>query len=171
MDRVSAAHALFYIYSRQRICQKSICEVIMMATDEFRPDVGKNLFAEHQTDLLQALRQLAGALGHNQFHTDLSQFFSDFMRGFWDPYEEVCIESKRQQEKTTMEIRAMENLLKVELSPDLFSLFSQYSGLVAKRNNTVLDYAFLVGYQCAFRLLLMGLSPVAEVFQREEEEL
>lgn len=143
----------------------------MMATDEFRPDVGKDLFAEHQDDLLQTLRQLADALGHDQANTDLAQFFSRFIRGFWDPYEEVCTVSIKQQEKTTEEIRALERHLKANLPPDLFSIFSRYGDLVASRNSNALDYAFLVGYQCAFRFLLMGLSPGAEVFQREEEEL
>jgi len=170
MDSVSAAHALF-IYPRQRICQKSICEVIMMATDEFRPDVGKTLFAEHQGNLLQALRQLADALGHDQANTNLAQFFSRFMRGFWDPYEEVCTASSKGQKKTTEKLRALEGLLKAKLSPDLFALVSQYGDLLASRNSAALDYAFLVGYQCAFRFLLMGLSPGTEVFQREEEEL
>ncbi len=142
-----------------------------MATEEFRPDVGKKLFAEHQSDLLQALGQLADALGHDHANTGLSQFFSRFMRGFWDPYEEVCTVSSKQQVKTTEEIRALEELLKANLPPDLFSLFSRYGDLLASRNSNALDYAFLVGYQCAFRFLLMGLSPGAEVFQREEEEL
>ncbi len=88
-----------------------------MATEEFRPDVGKKLFAEHQSDLLQALGQLADALGHDHANTGLSQFFSRFMRGFWDPYEEVCTVSSKQQVKTTEEIRALEGLLKAKLPP------------------------------------------------------
>lgn len=143
----------------------------MMVPEEFRPDVGNKLFAEHQTELLQALRQLADALGYGQDHSDMAQFFSDFMSGFWNPYDEVCTLSNQQQAKTTAEIRALEDLLKAKLSPDFFPLFSQYSDLLASRNSGALDYAFLVGYQCAFRFLLMGLLPGAEVFQREEEEL
>jgi len=166
---VSAVYALFYIYPAERSCPK-ISEVILMVSDEFRPDVGKRLFAEHQTELVQALRQLASVLGQDQTHAGLSRFFSNFMRGFWDPYEEVCTVSNRQQGKTTAEILELEKLLKDKLPPDLFSLFSRYGDLLTSRNSAALDYAFLVGYQSAFRFLLMGLSPGATVFQGEEND-
>ena len=56
------------------------------------------------------------------------------------------------------------------MTPDAQDMLGQYSDLLAARNSTGLDYAFLVGYQCAFRLLIMGLSPGTVNFLREEEQ-
>ena len=36
-----------------------------MVKEEFRPDVGKKIFSQHQTELEQGLQQMAHALGCN----------------------------------------------------------------------------------------------------------
>jgi len=48
--------------------------------------------------------------------------------------------------------------------------FGQYSDLLAARHTSALEYAFLVGYQCAFRFLMMGLCPATMDFLKEKKE-
>lgn len=137
-----------------------------MVTDEFRPDVGKKLFIQHQAELEHGLRQVASALGRDQEYQDPEDFFHDFISGFWDPYEEVCETGNRQQKAITAELRALAEQICHELSPDKRDLCERYNDLMAERNSTALDYAFLVGYQCAFRFLLLGVQPATGAFLR-----
>lgn len=141
-----------------------------MVTDEFRPDVGKALFLQHRAELEQGLRQVASALGKDQAFQNLEDFFHDFICGFWDPYEEVCSVGNRRQKALTEEIRTLERQISHELTPDQQKNLERYSDLTAERNSTALDYAFLVGYQCAFRFLLLGMLPATGAFLRGSEE-
>ena len=52
-------------------------------------DVGKNQFIQHQTELEDALRQLAKALGMEHMLTDSPHFFHEFMSYNWDPFEDL----------------------------------------------------------------------------------
>lgn len=141
-----------------------------MVSDEFKPDVGKKQVLRHQADLEHGLRQVAAALGPNQKYADLSDFFQDFIHGFWDPYEEVCEDGNQRQKDLTAQIRTLEERLFKMLTPENRSLVEQYNDLLAQRNGEALDYAFLVGYQCAFRFLMMGLLPAAQTFLQKEEK-
>lgn len=140
-----------------------------MVKDEFRPDVGKKLFTQHQAELEQGLQQLAYAMGSDQKFSRPAEFFQAFISGFWDPFQEACEAGNQQQKETTAKIRSLERQLLQGMTPETQGMFGQYSDLLAERNSTGLDYAFLVGYQCAFRLLMMGLSPGAMDFLREED--
>lgn len=137
-----------------------------MVTDEFRPDVGKRLFLQHRAELEQGLRQIASALGRDQEFQNPEDFFHDFISGFWDPYEEVCETGNKQQKAITEELRTLAKQICHALSPDKRDLCERYSDLMAERNSTALDYAFLVGYQCAFRFLLLGVLPAKGAFLR-----
>ena len=140
-----------------------------MVKDELRPDVGKSIFIQHQAELEQGLQQLAGALGYDQELTPPAEFFQAFS-GFWDPFQEACEAGNQRQKEITAKIRSLEKQLRQGMTPDAQDMLGQYSDLLAERNSTGLDYAFLVGYQCAFRLLIMGLSPGTVNFLREEEQ-
>lgn len=140
-----------------------------MEKDEFRPDVGKKLFFQHQAELEQGLRQMACALGRIPELPDDADFFRMFLNGLWDPYEEVCVTAHRQQKELSAKICALERKLLAEMTPETQDAFGKYNDLLSSRNSTALDYAFLVGYQCAFRFLIMGLSPAAMDFLQEEE--
>lgn len=63
----------------------------------------------------------------------------------------------------------MERQIGQELSTEKWKTFNRYSDLLAERNSAALDYAFFVGYQCAFRFLMLGLAPVTGDFLRGEE--
>lgn len=141
-----------------------------MVKDEFRPDVGKKIFSQHQAELEQGLRQMALALGCNPNLPHIADFFQAFIDGFWDPFQEICETSNKQQAELTARIRALENQLRQGMAPGTQDSFSQYSELLAARNTDALDYAFLVGYQCAFRFLLIGLCPGAMDFLKEGQQ-
>ena len=122
-----------------------------MVGDEFRPDVGKMLFTQHQAKLEQGLQQLACALGCDQKLPHPAEFFQAFISGFWDPFQEACEAGNQQQKEITAKIRSLERQLLQEMPPEAQDRFGQYSDSLAARHSTALDYAFLVGYQCAFR--------------------
>ena len=139
-----------------------------MVPDERRPDIGKKFFSQHQAELEQGLRQMAHALGIDTKFSSSADFFCNFMSGFWDPYEETCKEANRHQESLSKEIRALECQLREMIGLDVQPYFDRYSELLMARNSAALDYAFLVGYQCAFRFLMMGLFPETRTFLNEE---
>ena len=141
-----------------------------MVKDEFRPDVGRKLFTQHQAELEQGLQQLAYALGSSQKLSRPAEFFQAFISGFWDPFQEACETGNQQQKEITEKIRSLECQLRQGITPDMQNILGQYSDFLAARNSTGLDYAFLVGYQCAFRFLMMGLSPSAMDFLKEEDK-
>ena len=171
MDSIPTAHALFYIYPGRRMTAKNITdEVKNMVKDEFRSDVGKKFFAQHQAELEQGLQQLAHALGCNQNFPHSAEFFKAFIDGFWDPFQEACETGNQQQKEITQRIRSLEHQLRQSMTPDTQDILGQYSDLLAERHSTALDYAFLVGYQCAFRFLMMGLSPATMEFLQKEDE-
>lgn len=141
-----------------------------MVKDEFRPDVGKKLFTQHQTELEQGLQQMASALGLNQKFPISAEFFQAFIDGFWDPFQEVCEVSNQQQKETTAKIRSLEQQLLQEMGSETQDRFGQYGDLLAARHSSALDYAFLVGYQCAFRFLITGLCPATMDFLKEAKK-
>lgn len=138
-----------------------------MLENELKPDVGKKTFAQHLPELEQALRQMANALGADG-RTDISGFFWEFISGCWDPFEEVCEEIAQRQEGTTGEIRALGRTLRELTASEHRPLLEKYSGLLIDRNNTALDYAFLMGYQCAIRFILMGIIPASKFLKEQE---
>lgn len=171
MDGYPAAHALFYIYPRQWVSAKNkMNEVKKMVSDELRPDIGKKLFSQRQAELEQGLQQMAHALGTDTKLSSSADFFRDFINGFWDPYEGTYKEVNRRQESLTKQIRALESQLREMIGPNTHPIFDRYSELLMARNSTALDYAFLVGYQCAFRFLMMGLFPATRTFLSEEDK-
>ena len=80
------------------------------------------------------------------------------MSGLWQPFEEVSDVGNRKQSKLNTEIQAYKKLLEAKLDEDGNELLGHYVDLLGARNGEALDYAFLVGYQCAFRFLMLGLS-------------
>ena len=60
-----------------------------MVSEEFKADLGRAQFIEHQKELTQALQQLANALGKDKAYCYSEDFLNDFMSGLWQPFEEV----------------------------------------------------------------------------------
>lgn len=141
-----------------------------MSVSELNPSLGKEIIAQHQAELEKALGQLLGAMGDDRSPDDISEFFHSLMGGFWDPFQEVCSACDRQQKELSGQIIALEDELKASLDEDNFSRLIQYSDLMAERNTTALDYAFLVGYQFSMQFLVMGLLPANKIFFDRRQE-
>lgn len=134
-----------------------------MLDEEFRGDLGKEQYIKNQEKLLQALRQLANALGKDRAYCNSGEFFRDFLSGLWGPFEEISDTCNRKQNKLNEEIRAYRDLIETKISPEANDLLGSYVDLLGSRNGEALNYAFLVGYQCAFRFIMLGLSEPAAV--------
>lgn len=134
--------------------------------DELKPDIGKAAFAQHLPELEQGLRQMATALWANA-GTDIPGFFRDFMTGYWGPFEELCGEIAKRLVSITSKIQTLEKTLLELMTPEHRPLLEQYSSLLADRNSTALEYAFLIGYQCAIRFILMGIVPMSKFLKEE----
>lgn len=134
-----------------------------MLDEEFRGDLGKEQYIKHQKELLQALRQLANALGKDKAYCNSEEFFRDFLNGCWGPFEEISDTGNRKQDKLNEEISAYRKLIESKISPEVNALLGSYIDLLGSRNGEALNYAFLVGYQCAFRFIMLGLSEPAAI--------
>ena len=161
---------LFFIYAHGRGYLPNLFYEVRKVLDELKPDIGKGTFAQHQIELEQGLRQVANALGSGG-ETDIPGFFRDFMAGFWNPFEELCDELTGLQKGDSEKILVLEHTLMKLIPPEQRRLLEQYSGLLIDRNNVALDYAFLFGYQCAFRFILMGIVPASKFLKEETEQL
>lgn len=134
-----------------------------MVSDEFKGDLGKELFKKRQKELTQALQQLANALGEEKAYCNSEGFFQDFLSGIWQPFEEISEVGNRKQDKLNVELRAYKKLIESKIGVEENELLGHYVDLLAARNGEALGYAFLVGYQCAFRFLMLGLSDPSTV--------
>ena len=134
-----------------------------MLCDEFRPNLGKERYIEHQWDLIQALQQLANALGKDQAYCNSKDFFQDFLSGFWEPFDEISYVGNRKQNKLNKELRAYKELVESKIAPEEQELLDRYVDLLGSRNGEALNYAFLIGYQSAFRFLMLGLSEPSSI--------
>lgn len=130
---------------------------------EFRADIGQNQYIDKEANLLQALRQLANALGIDKAYCNSEDFFRDFMCGFWEPFDEVSRVGNQEQSKLNEEIKAYRALIEAKINPETKELLDHYTDLLGGRNGEALSYAFLVGYQSAFRFILLGLSKPSEI--------
>lgn len=147
---------LWVCYAGQ--ARQKVKEVVIMLDKEFMGDIGKKQCTKHQKELLQALRQLANALGKDKAYCNSGEFFQDFLNGFWEPFDEISDTGNRKQDKLNEEIRAYRDLIKTKIGPEENALLERYVDLLGSRNGEALNYAFLVGYQCAFRFIMLGLS-------------
>lgn len=107
-----------------------------MVKDEFRPDVGRKLFTQHQAELEQGLQQLAYALGSSQKLSRPAEFFQAFISGFWDPFQEACEAGNQQQKEITEKIRSLECQLRQGITPDMQNILGQYSDFLAARKKS-----------------------------------
>lgn len=140
-----------------------------MAFSFHQAGMGKKLLAQLPPPLAQALEQIAWSLPkdfEHEFHS-VPTFFHDFIDGFWTPFEEVCQADTDGLRKAGQAIRSLEQSLIQSLSQEQRILLDQFCAALNARNSEELECAFLVGYQTAIRLTLMGLFPLNTLLQRE----
>lgn len=171
MDGSICYPCAFYIYIHGEAVPLNIIEyevIRMAAAKEFKPDIGKKAIVQHETELEDSLKQLAFALSNNIQFNSISEFFHAFICGFWDPFEEACAVEDRRNGRLHQELIELEQQLRDVLEPESYQQFCRYGDLIAQRNSVSLENAFLVGFQCAIRFLLLGIVPAAQIMQQEE---
>lgn len=134
-----------------------------MISEEFKSGLGKERYIKHQKELIEALQQLANALGEDKAYCHSKDFFQDFLNGFWEPFDEISDVGNRKQDKLNAELQSYKKLIETKIGLEENDLLGHYIDLLGARNGEALSYAFLVGYQSAFRFLMLGLSDPAAV--------
>lgn len=125
-------------------------------------EVLRTVLSNRQAALELAVRQLAQAVGgHAPNQEEITAFFHDFMDGYWDAFEEATSHDTDDLKEIDREILELQAQISQALDQEHQELLNQYEGLANNRMTTELDHAFLVGYQTAIRLLLMGILPLS----------
>ena len=107
-----------------------------------------------------ALRQLAQTVGGQApDQEEIVAFFHDFMDGYWDAFEEATSHDSDDLREIDRQILQLQKEISRALGPEHQDVLSQYECLANSRMTKELAHAFLIGYQTAIRLLLMGVLP------------
>ena len=122
----------------------------------------RTVLANRRTMLELTLQQLAQTVGgHAPTQEEVAAFFHDFMDGYWDAFEEATSHDSDDLKETDRQILQLQEQISQSLGQGQQDLLSQYECLANSRMTKELDHAFLVGYQTAIRLLLMGILPLS----------
>lgn len=141
-----------------------------MAFAFHQTDLGKQFLAQLPPPLAQALEQIAQALPPDFDHEAgrVPAFFHGFMDGFWTPFEEICRpDDSKELKEATEAVRALERSLTQRLDQGQRKLLDQFCEAMNARGTEELERAFLIGYQVAIRLVLMGLLPLNTLLSEE----
>ena len=82
------------------------------------------------------------------------------MDGYWDAFEEATSHDSDDLREIDRQILQLQEEISRALGPEHQDVLSQYECLANSRMTKELDHAFLIGYQTAIRLLLMGVLPL-----------
>ena len=138
-------------------------------------EVCKAILTNRRPELEQAIRQLAAAAGNRELNEEeISLFFQEVMDNCWDAFEEATCNKSPELQELNKRILEMESRILKLIGKENGKLMDRYAALVNSRDQHELEEAFLVGYQCAIRFVLMGIMPVPVLMQgyreREKEE-
>ena len=129
-------------------------------------DVFKERLAQRRPELEQAIRQLAIAFGNSDLNEEaIRLFFEDLMDNSWDAFEEATSSQSSHLKNLRKQILDLEQRIIRLLGDCHRPLMDQYANLVNNRDCYELEQAFLVGYQCAIRFLLLGILPASSLLQ------
>lgn len=113
--------------------------------------------APHLQALIQALQGIAGSIGMDPAYVDVPQFFHDYMYGCWHPFEEASRSATEDLVARNQDVDQLITILKKQLPEGSHKQVELYIEAVNARYVAELDYAYMVGFQTAFRMLLLGL--------------
>lgn len=132
-------------------------------------DLRRQLLSQLSPSLAQALEQIAQAMPAELEHSvsGIPAFFHSFMDGFWTPFEEACAPDTECLQQANQTVLALEKELKQSVDPAHYPLLDKFCDAVNNRSTGELEHAFLVGYQSAIRLMLMGILPLNTLLQEE----
>lgn len=93
-------------------------------------------------------------------------FFQELIDGGWDAYEEATAHESEELRKEDREILQLQEQIRQMLDREGQRQFDRYEDCLNCRMTSELDQAYLVGYQTAIRLLLMGILPADTLLAR-----
>ena len=93
-------------------------------------------------------------------------FFQELIDGGWDAYEEATAHESEELRKEDREILQLQEQIRQLLDSEGQRQFDRYEDCLNCRMTSELDQAYLVGYQTAIRLLLMGILPADTLLAR-----
>lgn len=130
----------------------------------------RSVIKKYQKSLAQVIGQLAQAVGnYPPEQVDIACFFQELIDGDWDAYEEATAHNSEELRKQDREILQMQEQIRQTLNEENQGLFDRYEDLLNCRMTSELDQAYLVGYQTAIRLLLMGILPADTLLTRDAQ--
>lgn len=122
---------------------------------------------QHHLALEQAICQLAQAVGnHPPERAEIARFFQELIDGGWDAYEEATAHESEELRKEDQGILQLQEQIRQMLDREGQRQFDRYEDCLNCRMTSELDQAYLVGYQTAIRLLLMGILPADTLLAR-----
>lgn len=145
-----------------------------MSTEFHQTRMGQTFFERQLPDLISALNRLTGQLASQaaplRGTAAVPTLFREIMDGDWSPFEEVCKVASPEYREKNQEAKALEQKLSALLGKEQREFLEQYEDAVLAREPSAREHAFLVGYQSAVRLILMGVTPLSTVLPKEEEQ-
>lgn len=147
-----------------------------MATDFHQTIMGHRFFENQLPQLISALNRLSDQLAGQAVPpiavgaVPIRKFFHEFMDGDWSPFEEACTVSSAEYREKNQAAKELEQKLSALLGKEQRELLEQYEDAVLAREPSAREHAFLVGYQSAVRLFLMGVTPLNTILPEEEEK-
>ena len=113
---------------------------------------------QHIQVLTHALQRIAGSIGMAPAFVDAPQFFYNYMYGDWHPYMEASEPATEDLKARNQNVLHLVNYLESLLPKEAHRKVEEYIDAVNNRYTAELDYAYMVGFQTAFRMMLLGIT-------------
>lgn len=146
-----------------------------MSYEFYQTRMGDRFFNQQLPELIRVLGHLADALtggtapGNSLGAVCPPEFFRALMDGEWDVFQELSTPVSAQYRQKQKQTRELRRQLQDVLSPEQCALLDQYQAALLAEEPEELEHAFLVGYQTAVKLVLMGVTPKDTLLPRKEE--
>lgn len=149
----------------------------MMSYEFYQTRMGDRFFNQQLPELIRVLGRLADALaggtgsGVSLEATCPPEFFRALMNGDWDIYQELSTPKSARYREKQEETLELAKQLRGILGAEHYSLLDRYQAALLAEEMEELEHAFLVGYQTAVKLILMGVTPPDTLLPPKEENL
>lgn len=142
----------------------------MMSSEFYKTQMGARFFNKQLPKLTHALSRLADLLAAPREPgvgaEEVSVFFRDMMNGDWDVFQELSTPTLESYQSKCGKARERSRQLWDRLSKEQRTLLEQYQDALSAEQVGALEQAFLVGYQTAIKLVLLGVMSKT-MFSRE----
>lgn len=124
---------------------------------------------EHHLQCLTAsLQGIAQTAKMDAAFQDVPTFFHDYMYGCWHPFEEASTATPEITEYSKTLDRTIRSM-KAMIPQSEHRIFESYIEILHNRYTAELDYSYMVGFQTAFRMLLLGITSPDKIMEGYRE--